>query len=369
MPARRTPARRMTRWFAVPLAAFVLSRLVTVFAAFAVRYFSHEDTVLDVFTEKWDTGYYIDIARDGYPSTVPDGPSRLGFFPLFPLLARWVALLPGVSIPVAGLAVTLASGAAATLLVWRLADRSFDAAVADRAALLFCFFPGSYALSMVYAEGVFVLCAAACVLLLEQRRWWLAAVVAGIGSAARPTGFVLAVTCAFAVAVHWRRTREWKPLLSVPVAGAGFVAFLAYLQVHAGDWMAYRRVQEAGWDQGVDVGTTTIRRTVGFLVDPKDDLNILVSVVVLLTILVLGWVLVRTRPPGVRVVYTVAVLAPVVLSTTNTLTARSALSAFPLFIGLAGRVRGEVAALLVGVFAGVLAVFVLLIGPTLVLTP
>jgi hypothetical protein len=128
-------------------------------------------------------------------------------------------------------------------------------------------------------------------------------------------------------------------------------------------------VQEAGWDQGVDVGTTTIRRTVGFLVDPKDDLNILVSVVVLLTILVLGWVLVRGRPPGVRVVYTVAVLAPVVLSTTNTLTARSALSAFPLFIGLAGRVRAEVAALLMGVFAGVLAVFVLLIGPTLVLTP
>jgi hypothetical protein len=324
---------------------------------------------MDVFTQKWDAGYYIDIARDGYPSTVPDGPSRLGFFPLFPLLARWVALLPGVSIPVAGLAVTLLSGAGATLLIWRLAARRLDSAVADRAALLFCFFPGSYALSMVYSEGVFILCAAACLLLLEQQRWWLAALVAGIGSAARPTGFVLAVTCAFAVAVHWRRTRDWKPFPSVPAAAAGFAAFLVYLQVHVGDWLAYRRVQEAGWGQGVDIGTTTIRRTATFLVDPVDDLNIFVSVVVLFTVVGLGWLLVRTRPPGVQVVYTVAVMAPVVLSTTNTLTARSALSAFPLFIALAGRVRAEVAGAVLGVFGAVLAVFVLLIGPTLVLTP
>ncbi|MDQ3757350.1 MAG: hypothetical protein M3394_05840, partial [Actinomycetota bacterium] len=140
------PSRRALPWFAFPLGAFAASRLVTVLAAFAVRYFSGEDTVLDVFTEKWDTGYYIGIARDGYPSTVPDGPSYLGFFPLFPLLARLVATLPGVDIPVAGLLVTLATGAGATLLVWRLAARTFDRAVADRAALLFCFFPGSYAL-------------------------------------------------------------------------------------------------------------------------------------------------------------------------------------------------------------------------------
>lgn len=363
------PAPRRLPWFAFPLAAFALSRVVTVLAAFAVRYFSHEDTVMDVLTAKWDTGYYIDIARDGYPSTVPDGPSRLGFFPLFPLLARWVAVLPGIGIPAAGLLVTLVSGAAATLLVWRLAARSFDPVVADRAALLFAFFPGSYALSMAYSEGVFILCAAACLLLLEQRRWWPAAVVAGIGSAARPTGFVLAVTCAFAVAVHWRESREWRPLLSVPVAAAGLLGFLVYLRVHTGDWLAYRRAQEVGWDQGVDVGTTTVRRTVGFLVDPVDDLNIFVSVVVLFTVLGLGWVLVRTRPPAVRVVYTVAVLAPVVLSTTNTLTARSALSAFPLFIGLAARVRAEVAGALLGLFGAVLAVFVVLIGPTLVLTP
>jgi len=300
---------------------------------------------------------------------VPDGASSLGFFPHFPLLTRWVAVLPGIGIPAAGLLVSLLCGAGATVLIWRLAARSFDDAAADRAALLFSFFPGSYALSMVYSEGVFILCAAACVLLLEQRRWWFAAIVAGIGSAARPTGFVLAVTCAFAVAVHWRRTREWKPLLSLPVAGAGFVAFLVYLHIHTGDWMAYRRAQESGWNQGIDLGTTTLRRTADYLIAPEDDLNVLVSVVVLFSVLVLGWILVRTRPPGVRLVYTAAVMAPVLLSTTNTLTARSALSAFPLFVALAGRLRPEPAAALVGVFGSLLAVCILLIGPTNVLTP
>ncbi|HEX2039540.1 MAG TPA: glycosyltransferase family 39 protein [Acidimicrobiales bacterium] len=364
------PTRRTLPWFAFPLGAFVASRLVTVLGAFCARYFAPGNAVARAFTETWDAGFYITIAEDGYPSTVPEAPSVVGFFPLYPLLARAVAaVVPGVEVPGAGLLVTLLAGAGATLLVWQLANRTFDRQAADRAALLFCFFPGSYALSMVYTEGVFILCAAACLLLLEQRRWWPAALVAGVGSAARPTGFVLALTCAFAAGVHWRRTREWKPLLAVPLAAAGFVAFLVYLQLRVGDWMAYRRVQERWWEQGVDLGATTLRRTFGFLLEPKDDFNVAVSVVAFFTILVLGWVLVRTRPPGVRVVYTAAVLAPVLLSTTNTLTARSVLSAFPLFVGLAGRLRWEWTAMLVGLFGGILAVFMLLIGPTLVITP
>jgi hypothetical protein len=369
----RMPARRTLPWFAFPLAAFVASRLVTVFGAFGARYFvggSGTDTIATAFMGKWDAGYYVTIARDGYPATVPDAPSVIGFFPLLPLLARGVAaVLPGVGIPGAGLLVTLLTGAGATVLVWQLAARTFDKGVADRAALLFCFFPGSYALSMIYTEGVFILCAAACVLLLDQRRWWLAAVVAGIGSAARPTGFVLAVTCAFAVGMHWRRTREWKPLLTVPLAAAGFTAFLVYLEFHVGDWMAYRKVQERWWDQGVDLGTTTLKRTFGFLVDPKDDFNMLASVVVFFAVVALFAVLVRTRPPGTWIVYSAAVMAGPLLSTTNTLTPRSVLSAFPLFVGLARWLRPEPAAAVVGTFAGVLAVLMLLIGPTLVLTP
>lgn len=367
------PARRTLPWFAFPLGAFVASRLVTVVGAFCARYFvggSGTDTIATAFMGKWDVGYYVTIARDGYPSTVPDGQSVIGFFPLLPLLARWVAaVLPGVGVQGAGLLVTFLAGAGATLLVWQLALRTFDKGVADRAALLFCFFPGSYALSMVYTEGVFVLCAAACVLLLDQRRWWLAAAVGGIGSAARPTGFVLAVTCAFAVAMHWRRTRDWKPVLSVPLAAAGFMAFLVYLQLRVGDWMAYRKVQERGWEQGVDLGTTTIRRSFGFLVNPKDDFNLLVSVVVFFTVVVLFVVLVRIRPPGTWIVYSVAVMAGPLLSTTNTLTPRSVLSAFPLFIGLARWLRWESAGPVVGLWAGILAVLMLLIGPTLVLTP
>lgn len=364
------PARRTLPWFVLPLGAFVLSRLVTVFGAFCARYFTTGNTVAKAFMNTWDSGYYVSIAVDGYPSTVPEGQSVIGFFPLLPLLARWTAaVLPGVGPHGAGLLVSMLCGAGAVLVVWQVAARVFDARVADRAALLFCFFPGSYALSMIYTEGPFILCAAVCVLLLDRRRWWLAALVAGVGSAARPTGFVLAVTCAFAVGMHWRRTRDWKPLLSVPVAAAGFVAFLVYLQLRVGDWQAYRKVQEEGWNQGVDIGTTTLRRTFGWFFDPKDDFNMAMSVAVFFVVVALFVVLVRTRPPGTWIVYSAAVMAGPLLSTTNTLTPRSVLSAFPLFVGLAATLRSETTGAVVGVFAGILAVFMLLIGPTLVLTP
>jgi hypothetical protein len=362
------------RWFIVPLVAFGASRLLTVAVAYAARFFTPGWGIVDVFTKRWDATWYLEVARNGYPSTIPPGEgdvaqSSLGFFPLYPIVTRGVGEVLGVDLRLAAVLVNLVAGAVATVLLWRLAEALFGEDTAHRAVFLFCFFPGAYALSLAYSEALFLAFAIGCLLLLEQRRWWWAAVVGGIGSAARPTGYALALCCAFAVVLHWRRTRDWRPLASPVVAAGGFLAFLAYLHVHTGNALAYQDVQRRGWNQGLDLGTTTARRIVDYALDPNDDLNLLVPVLSVLGALVLLWLLVRTRPPGILLVYAGATLLPGFLSTSVALTPRHLLVAFPVVLGPARALRDNAYACALAVFAGGLALLTLLIVATYRLTP
>ncbi|MGH8979351.1 MAG: hypothetical protein ACRDV7_14825, partial [Acidimicrobiia bacterium] len=89
-------ARDAVRAVAVP---FVLSRVLVIAALGLTREVVRDiSTVTDPIQvgqglQAWDAAFYVDIARGGYDAVGTDG---LRFFPLFPLLARAVALAPGV---------------------------------------------------------------------------------------------------------------------------------------------------------------------------------------------------------------------------------------------------------------------------------
>lgn len=350
----------------MPLAAFVASRAVVLFAAFAVRWSAHGRPLLDVLGG-WDGGWYRNVARNGYPATALGGEgdaaqTTLGFFPLYPLLTRWVAEATGLDLVVVGVVVNTAAAALAVALLWRLAEQRWGRAVANRAALLVCFFPGSYALSLTYTEGVFLAGAAACLLLLERGRWWAAAAVGAVASASRPTGYVFALCCAFAVVQHWRRTRGWRPLLSVPLAAAGFLAFLVYLHVHTGDAFAWQRAQERGWGQRLDFGKALATRTWNLLATPTDDPTIVITTLALVALVALAVVFARARPPGLWVVYVAAAGLPGLLSSGVVVTPRFVLTLFPMLLTAAAALRHEAFAVVLAVSAALLGLFVFLLG-------
>jgi len=365
---------RRWSWVVVPVAAYLASRLVTLAACYAVRYV-RGGVGLVLVMSGWDAQWYLALAEDGYPSTVPQGEgalaeSPLGFFPLFPLLARAVSVLPGIGLAAAAVIVNTVAGLAASILVWRLASEVYDRDVANRAVCLFCFFVGSYAFTFAYAEGVFLACAAGCLLLLHQRRFWWAALVAGIGSASRPTGIVLAVTCAVAVFLHWRETRDWKPLPSPLLAAAGWIAFHVYLHVHTGDAFAWLRVHERARGHRTDLGASTARRIFDYATGPNGDLNLLVPVLSVLAIVPLAWMLVRARPPAPWLVFVGFSLLPGLASKGIALTPRHLLAAFPLLVGAAWALRHDnLYRLTLATSAGVLVAVMFVSGGTLLLRP
>jgi len=354
------------RWpgFWRPAGIFVLSRLATLLAAAIAADLHPTFDLGDVLTGSWDSGWYLEVARHGYPSVVPEQAghalqSTLGFFPLYPMAVRAVHTV-GLSYEAAGLVVAGVAGLAAAVALWHLVRFTSGPTVADRAVALFCFFPGALVLSLTYSESLMLALSIGCLYALLQRRWLTAGLLAGLATATRPNAMALVVACAWAAGVAVWRRREWRALLAPALAPSGLVLFFTYLALHTGEFGAYFRTQREAWDQTLDPASTFDILS-NFLRRPLFDTNITVMLAGLLFLIVTMVLLVRARPPGVLLVYTVAVMGMALLTPTMGARPRFLLTAFPLVTVLAEDLGPPW-------FSGVLATSATLLGAFTVMT-
>src|SRR4051794_21199578 len=141
----------------------------------------------------WDAAWYRSIAEDGYAGQLHPHGER--FFPLLPLLGRWLGAVfgghPGVALVVLANLTALAFGAGVALLT----TRELGPKVAVPATWLTLLAPGAVVLATAYAEALAGLLAVAYLLAIRVagRSTWWAVPVGVLAGLARPTGFLLAV--------------------------------------------------------------------------------------------------------------------------------------------------------------------------------
>ena len=362
----------LTRRLAVPAAIFGASRLVTLAVAHVARLVRPQP--LTAVLSRWDGQHYLEIVRDGYPSSLPGGSgvaaqSVHAFFPGFPLAVRAVAAVSGLAPNTSGVVTTMALSTVAAALLWLLARDLLGEEVATRSVLLFSFFPGSFVLGMIYSEGAFLALAAGCLLALQRRQWIVAGLAAAAAGATRPTGLVLAVCCAWAAVGAVREKREWPALAAPGLAPLGFVAWSAFLAARTGSATAWLRSQHAGWGQGLDFGAHTARAVGGFLAHPLDDFNRTVCVLAIAVVAAAGAALWRWRPPAALWLYTAGILVPALFSAVLTSTPRFALTAFPIHLAAARSLSGTAFAVTLAVSAALMAMLMLVAETSLLFTP
>ncbi|KAG7399528.1 hypothetical protein PHYBOEH_008653 [Phytophthora boehmeriae] len=105
----------------------------------------------------WDGVYFSHIARHGY-----DYEHFHAFFPMYPLLARWLGLLLPLdstsAVLVSGLIISNVSFVLSAVFLYRLGCIVLkDEVVARRAAYLFCIAPSSVFMSAFYSESLMCL--------------------------------------------------------------------------------------------------------------------------------------------------------------------------------------------------------------------
>jgi len=201
---------------------------------------------------RWDASHYIAVARYGYgdpASPSPDG--GIGFFPLYPLLMRVVALLTGQSDSNGGLAVVgiVISNACFFASVWlfaRLASQMLPVEAARWAGRLFVVAPFAYFYNAAYTESLFVLEVLGTVWFVRREQWWRAALVAALASATRLVGLAVIGGVLYGA---WRARKRLPELIAIATVGAsGFVGFLLYLWIRFDDALAYFETQEEWGD-------------------------------------------------------------------------------------------------------------------------
>jgi hypothetical protein len=360
-----------TPWLVRPLVVFLYSRLLTVGAALGGALHAHVS--LNRVFESWDGSWYIAVVTSGYPHGIPTvghkaTNSTAGFFPLFPDVITVVHTVTRLPYFGAAVLVTTFSGAVAASLLWLLVRQVWNVGAADRACMLWCFFPGSFVLSLFYTEGLMIALVLGCLLALLHHRWWTAGVLAGLATATRPNAVVIVACCAWAAAVAIRRRRDWGSLVAPLLAPTGLLAFCSFLWLRTGSFTAYFRVQREGWGQQLDP-TNVFAEISRFAQHPLSNTEDTAEFAALVFVIVAAVLLVRSRPPPILVVWTAGIIGIALLSSVGGIRARFILTAFPLIIVMALYLRGRVFALYLAASAALLGYVTVVSVSTIALTP
>lgn len=255
---------KQARWFWEPAALFLITRLGIALVAYLALPLVADSSnpppyhlrgtgnlLLDVFGSRWDTGFYVSIAEEGYRYSGVPLPS-VAFFPLYPLIMRALSMLVD-DVVIAGILISNITLLLAVILLYRLVTEEQDQSTASRSVWYLLIYPAAFFGMAVYSESLFLLFAIGA-LYFARRRYWELAALFGIGAAlTRLLGLVVALM----LLVEWLSQRfaqnnEHKPalisILAPLVVPLGTIGYMFYLQRAFGDPIAFVRAA-AAWER------------------------------------------------------------------------------------------------------------------------
>jgi hypothetical protein len=232
----------------------IVVRVFTAFLALIVNVVfplaqKQQFTVLDRTHLLWDTfarydsGWYFGIARHGY-DFVEGGRSNLAFFPVYPLLMRYVGLALGggrQNLYLAGVIISWVAYVLAMVMLYRLGRTYLPRAAAERAVVFASVFPFAFFYGVVYSEAVFLLFTVTAFYGFRTKRWWLGAVAGALAGATRVNGIMALPALAL---LAWQsagkdpaaRKRAMAAVALVPV---GLVLYSVYVDTLSGSYFEW----------------------------------------------------------------------------------------------------------------------------------
>lgn len=276
---------------AVRVASALVAFLVNVLFPFnqpeQFTIFGRTHAFWDTFA-RYDTGWYVGIARDGY-RFVEGGRSNLAFFPAYPMAMRGAGWMLGGSSSdyfLGGILVSWTSYVVAMVMLFQLARLDLDEEGAWRTVVLASVFPFAFFFGVAYSESLFLALMVTTVFAFRTNRWTLAALTGALAVCARVNGIMALPALTW---LAWRASqqsgRDWRPWYAVAITVAGFFAWCAYVYWLSGnplEWAA--SIQRWGyapggapWQPLIDLATALWTRGYQFLTTermaPYDTLN------------------------------------------------------------------------------------------------
>jgi hypothetical protein len=209
--------------------------------------------------ERFDGLWFLRIATGGYV----DGDGSAAFFPLYPLLIRFLSPLLGGHPLAAAFVISHAAAYGALALLYFLTASEWDERVARRTVLYLAVFPTSFFLLSPYSEALYLFLVLACLWAARRGRWAVAG-VAGAGAAAtRNVGILLMLPLAVEAFHRWREERSGRRFVTslawTAVVAGGLLAYLVFWRNLSGDALAPLH-QQADWQREASFPPATVLR-------------------------------------------------------------------------------------------------------------
>jgi Gpi18-like mannosyltransferase len=205
---------------------------------------------------QWDSEWYFKIVTEGYRyNGDPTIQQNIVFYPLYPMLARGLATISGLTPADALLLVSNVAGLVAVVVLFKLVREEFGDQLALATTALLSFFPASVLLSAGYTEPLALLLIVSFFLVLKRKHYLSAALLAGLALSVRSTGIVLLPVLLWEMS----RSRDRKSFLvallpCILLATSGIWLFMIYLWSSFGTPFAFSDGQTA-FHQGTSLAT------------------------------------------------------------------------------------------------------------------
>ena len=232
-------------YISIHLAFFVITCLAVLFV---IPDFSWKVVPINTLWQswyRWDSVHYSYLAMHGYTDWW-----RTVFFPLFPLLERYVALVVGDPF-IAGLVISNVAGLGMLIVLYRLVEEDFDSERAYRTALYLSVFPTAFFFAAAYTESLFLLLALLSFYCMRQGNWWLAGVFGFFATLTRSTGLLLLLPFCY----EYLRQHQFKlktihfDVFGGTLIGAALGLFMLYCYHRFHSFFPFTRAEHFMWSR------------------------------------------------------------------------------------------------------------------------
>jgi Gpi18-like mannosyltransferase len=234
----------------------IVGTFVFAYVAYVLIVDSFPDSVISIWNT-WDTHHYLNIAKEGYSSSIVDEKHLLiVFFPLYPFLIKIFSLVFQDHL-LSALLVSNIAYIFAVFYLYKLVHIDFEKEDALRSIIYFSIFPTAYFLHAAYTESLFLALTLASFYYARKDRWALSGVIGMLAAATKITGIILLPV----LVIEYLSQREYKKenirkdVLWILVIAIGFVLYLVLNYITYGDPLKFLEIQSGHWSKHLAIPT------------------------------------------------------------------------------------------------------------------
>lgn len=194
---------------------------------------------------RWDSGFYLQIAENGYYLDQVNNLSNTPFFPLYPLLINTLGILFGNLY--AGLLISFISTFFACFYLYKLAKTHLKDCAAFRSVFYFLIFPTAIFLSAIYTESLFMALSIASFYYARRKKWMFSGIFGFFAALTRPQGVLLFPVLLFEYLEQRKfNLKKIRPNISWTLfVPSGLFIYMYYLKIKFGNLFLFISAQNS----------------------------------------------------------------------------------------------------------------------------